>query len=79
MVMSVGVITMVDARAGGVMYSRDPNSPQKDNIIISAIRGLGKCAVEGIVTPETYIVSRHPQHFTIIKKKDTHTGDNADM
>ncbi len=61
MVMSVGVVTMVDAAAGGVMYSKDPNSPQKDMIIISAIRGLGKCAVEGVVTPETYIVSSHPE------------------
>lgn len=69
MVMSVGVITMVDAIAGGVMYSKDPNAPQNDNIIISAIRGLGKCAVEGVVTPETYIVSRHLQPFTIIEKK----------
>ncbi|MBI5212839.1 MAG: phosphoenolpyruvate synthase [Nitrospirae bacterium] len=61
MVMSVGVVTMVDAVAGGVMYSKDPNSPQKNEIIISAVRGLGKCAVEGAVTPETYIVSSHPE------------------
>jgi pyruvate,water dikinase len=80
MVMCVGVVTMVDAATGGVMYSKDPNAPQKDTIIISAIRGLGKCAVEGVVTPETYIVSRHPHRkgdfvpiaespFTIIEKK----------
>lgn len=80
MVMSAGVVTMVDAAAGGVMYSKDPNSPQKNTIIISAVWGLGKCAVEGVVTPETYIVSRHPHRkgdfvpfaetpFTIIEKK----------
>ena len=80
MVMSVGVLTMVDAAAGGVMYSKDPNAPQKDTIIISAVRGLGKCAVEGVVTPETYIISGHPLRkgdvaplsespFTIIEKK----------
>lgn len=69
MVMSVGVIAMVDASAGGVMYSKDPNAPWNDNVIISAIRGLGKCAVEGVVTPETYIISRHPHPFTIIEKK----------
>jgi pyruvate,water dikinase len=62
MVMCVGVIAMVDAIAGGVMYSRDPNAAEKDNIIISAVRGLGKCAVEGIVTPETYVVSRLSYH-----------------
>ncbi|MCX7793434.1 MAG: PEP-utilizing enzyme [Thermodesulfovibrionales bacterium] len=68
MIMSVGVMTMVDAITGGVMYSRNPNSPLDDNIIISAIRGLGKCAVEGVVTPDTYIVSR-PHPYTIIEKR----------
>ncbi len=68
MVMSVGVLAMVDARAGGVMYSKDPNDPQKNTIIISAIWGLGKCAVEGVVTPETYTVSRYPDTAIIEKR-----------
>ena len=33
MVMAVGVMTMVDAAAGGVMYSRDPNNPSSDHIL----------------------------------------------
>lgn len=59
-VMSVGVLAMVDAKAAGVIYSRDPNQPQNETIIISAIRGLGKCVVEGVITPETYVLSRYP-------------------
>ena len=58
MVMPVGILGMIDAKAGGVMYSRDPNDPENDTIIISAIRGLGKCVVDGLLTPETYWVSR---------------------
>jgi len=59
MVMSVGVLAMIDAKAAGVMYSRDPNNPEADTLIISAARGLGKSVVDGVVTPETYIISRN--------------------
>src|SRR4030067_1785102 len=58
-VMSVGVLAMVDARAAGVIYTRDPDNPEEDTLIISAARGLGKSVVDGVVTPETYTVSRH--------------------
>ena len=58
MVMSVGVIRMVDAKAGGVVYTRDPNDPESDRIIINAAWGLGKAVVDGAVTPHTYVVSR---------------------
>lgn len=61
MVMSVGVLKMVNARAGGVAYSRDPNKPGSDDMLISAVHGLGVCVVDGTITPETYIVSRHPE------------------
>ncbi len=60
MVMAVGVLTMVNAIAGGVMYSRDPNDAQVDHILINAVHGLGVSVVDGTVTPDTYIVSRHP-------------------
>src|SRR4030066_798584 len=59
MVMSVGVLVMIDAKAAGVIYSRDPNNPEADTLIISAARGLGKSVVDGVVTPETYTVSRN--------------------
>ncbi|MDH5201763.1 MAG: PEP-utilizing enzyme, partial [Nitrospirota bacterium] len=68
MVMSVGVLEMIDARAGGVMYSRDPNDPDSDSILINAVRGLGKCVVDGTMTPETYVVSRSNE-MKIIQKK----------
>lgn len=61
MAMAVGVLPMIDARAGGVMYSLDPNEPERETVIISAIMGLGKCVVEGVVTPETYLLSRYPE------------------
>ncbi|KJU83272.1 pyruvate, water dikinase [Candidatus Magnetobacterium bavaricum] len=56
--MAVGVLEMVDSKVSGVMFSDDPNEPGSNRIIISAIWGLGMCLVDGMVTPETYIVSK---------------------
>ena len=58
MVMSVGVLRMIDAKAAGVIYSRDPNNPKSSDVMVSSVRGLGKCVVDGTMTPETYRVSR---------------------
>ena len=64
--MSVGVLEMVDAKAAGVVYSRDPNEPGDEALIINAVRGMGRCAVDGVVTPETYTVSK--SSFEIFKR-----------
>ena len=64
-VMAVGVLAMIDAKAAGVMYSRDPNEP-KAGTLISAVRGLGRCIVEGVITPETYVISKHYSENTLI-------------
>ncbi len=56
--MSVGCVVMIDAVASGVVYSRNPISPDDDNIVISSIWGLGKYLVDGRLTPDTFSVSR---------------------
>jgi pyruvate,water dikinase len=68
MVMPVVVLVMIDANAAGVIYTKDPNNPNEDTLIISAVQGLGEYTVEGAVTPQTYTLSRHP-HLHIIGKK----------
>jgi pyruvate,water dikinase len=68
MIMAVGVLSMVDAKAGGVMYTSDPNDPSVDHIIINAIYGLGKWVVDGTITPDLYMVSRHPEGVIIDKR-----------
>ena len=56
--MAVGVLAMVPARASGVMFSVDPQAPQTDTVLISAVWGLGKYAVDGTISPDLYEVSR---------------------
>lgn len=66
MAMPVGILQMVEAKAGGVMYSRDPNNPKSDAIVISAVHGLGVSVVDGTVSPETHIFSRlSGKHSTV--------------
>jgi pyruvate, water dikinase len=56
--MAVGVLTMVPARASGVMFSLDPHAPQDNTVLISAVWGLGKYAVDGTVSPDLFLVNR---------------------
>ena len=56
--MCVGVMSMVEATAGGVMYSRDPMDIRGDAIFINAVHGLAKAVVDGTVSPDLWVVSR---------------------
>ncbi len=58
MVMAAGVLQMIDAMSAGVLYSRDPNEPDRDIIIINAVWGLGKAVVDGSSESDSFIVSR---------------------
>jgi pyruvate, water dikinase len=56
--MGVGCLEMVPARASGVMFSVDPQAPEKNSIVISAVWGLGKFAVDGSVSPDLFELSK---------------------
>jgi pyruvate,water dikinase len=58
MVMPVGILEMVDSKTGGVMYTKDPNDPDKNTVIINAVWGLGKPVVDGTLEPDYYIVDK---------------------
>ena len=56
--LSVAVQRMVrsDLGASGVMFTIDTESGFKNAVIINAIYGLGDYIVQGVVTPDEYIV-----------------------
>ncbi|MDI6853987.1 MAG: PEP/pyruvate-binding domain-containing protein [Deltaproteobacteria bacterium] len=56
--MAVGCLVMVPARVSGIMFSRDPHAPEADVVIVNAVWGLGKYAVDGTITPDFYKVAR---------------------
>ena len=57
-VMAVACQEMIEAEAGGVMYTLDPVDPVQNRILIKAVRGLGPYAVDGVVPPDTFVFDR---------------------
>ncbi|CAB5124640.1 PEP/pyruvate binding domain protein [Olavius algarvensis associated proteobacterium Delta 3] len=58
--MCVGCLEMVDAVAGGVMYSRNPVDLSDHRIFINSVWGLPKPVVDGTLDPDLFILSRTP-------------------
>lgn len=58
MIMAVGVLSMVPARSGGVLYTRDPNRPDDETMLVNAIVGLGTGVVDGSISPDVFRIDR---------------------
>ena len=67
-IMCVGCMAMVEAISSGVMYSKDPDDIYSDIVVINAVPGLGKAAVEGSVSPDLFVVSKE-KTFQLLKKE----------
>lgn len=70
--MSVGCLAMVDARCGGVIYTRNPLDAGDDSLFINAAWGLPKAVVDGSVNCDLFVVERRaPRRITYrdIKEK----------
>ncbi len=71
---AVGVQKMVrsDLGASGVMFTLDTETGFKDVVVINAIYGLGELIVQGMVTPDEYMVFKptfQQGYSAIIEKK----------
>jgi pyruvate,water dikinase len=75
--MAVGVIQMVNARASGVVFSRDPSLPGSDDLLIYAVRGLGDVLVSDRGLPEVVTVDRRPPHQIRERKIPKRRSDTA--
>ncbi|MCD6242353.1 phosphoenolpyruvate synthase [Candidatus Bathyarchaeota archaeon] len=64
---SVGVQKMVNAKAAGVMFTLNPVTGDRNQIVIEANWGLGESVVSGAVTPDYYAVDKNT--MKIIEKK----------
>jgi len=58
--MCVGCMPMIDAVAGGVIYTRNPLAPDRDEILIHSAWGLPKSVVDGGVTADLFVARRNP-------------------
>ncbi len=69
--MSVACLHMVDSVASGVMYSHHPFNPLEDKVIINAVWGLGPYVVDGVITPDTFMVAKD-EGLTLVKSQVSH-------
>lgn len=56
--MAVVVQALVPAAAAAVAFTRHPVTGRDDQLVLTAVRGLGDAMVSGTVTPDTYVVDR---------------------
>ncbi len=56
--MAVGCLEMINAGSSGVAYSHDPVNLLSDTMLINGVWGLGKYAVDGVVTPDLWVLTR---------------------
>ena len=59
--MAVVVQQMVDSKKSGVIFTVNPITKNKDEMIIEATFGLGEAIVSGMVTPDNYLIDKKNQ------------------
>lgn len=55
---AVVVQRMVDAESAGVMFTANPVTGRRDQVVVDASPGLGEAVVSGLVTPDHYVLDR---------------------
>lgn len=56
--MAVGVQTMIKSRVAGVTYSRVPDEPERNVLLVTALRGAARDLVDGSRTADRFVVNR---------------------
>jgi len=56
--MAVVVQSLVPADGAAVAFTRHPVTGREDQLVITAVRGLGDAMVSGMVTPDTYVIDK---------------------
>lgn len=73
--MCVGCMALVNARAGGVMYSRNPLNVRDASVYINSVWGLPTAVVDGTTPTDLFVVDRATRTMRerVIKHKDSRT------
>ena len=70
--MAVVVQVMVSSQVSGILFTANPATGERSEIIVNASFGLGEAVVSGQVTPDTYIVDKET-----LRVKETVIGPKA--
>ena len=66
--MAVVAQLMVPSDVSGIMFTANPATGNRDEIIINASFGLGEAVVSGQVTPDTFIVDHNTDEIDTSSK-----------
>lgn len=58
LLIAVVIQKMVDSKTSGVMFTVNPVTKDKNEIMIEFVLGLGESLVQGLVTPDNFIVDK---------------------
>ena len=72
--MGVVVQIMVPADVSGILFTANPSTGERSEMVVNASFGLGEAIVSGHVTPDTYVVDR-----TSGESKETVIGAKEEM
>jgi pyruvate,water dikinase len=56
--MSVGIIKMIDARSAGVIFTLDPTTGSRLDVVIESNFGVGESVVKGITSVDRFVVNK---------------------
>ncbi len=75
--MAVLFMPMIEPVAAGVIYTTDPQDPDANRMVVSAVPGLGEGVVKGTQEADTFYLSRQPNPVVIesIGKRTHQTSD----
>lgn len=66
--MCVGCMELVDARAGGVMYSRNPLDARDESVFINSVWGLPTAVVDGTTPTDLFVVGRAGAELSLLQR-----------
>jgi phosphohistidine swiveling domain-containing protein len=67
--MAVVVQRMVNAEVSGVMFTANPVTGRRDEVVINASPGLGEAIVSGTVTPDHYVLRKTRFGWKVVEKR----------
>jgi phosphohistidine swiveling domain-containing protein len=67
--LAVVVQRMVAAEAAGVMFSANPVTGARDEVVVDASPGLGEAVVSGLVTPDHFVLRKRRWGWSIAERR----------
>jgi pyruvate,water dikinase len=76
--MAVLFLPTINARASGILYTRDPRDPRGDTLLVTATLGFGLDIASGRVPADTFTISRSRAH-AVLDRQIVHKDDVLEL